>query len=105
MSDVIELDLDLPDTTDGDGDNITDWCLEQFHARYGEHITKRRHLGIPLRSHARSPTGVNATNTTCNAICPGFPSPMTSRRFEPRVDRSWTYTSTMKRATSTRLFV
>ena len=39
MSDVIELDLDLPEETTDD-DNITDWCLEQFHARYGEHITK-----------------------------------------------------------------
>ncbi len=39
MSDVIELDLDLPGEST-DGDNITDWCLQQFHARYGEHITK-----------------------------------------------------------------
>ena len=38
MSDVIELDLDCQTPTDDD--NITDWCLEQFHARYGEHITK-----------------------------------------------------------------
>ena len=39
MSDVIELDLDLPEEPT-DGDNITDWCLQQFHARYGDHITK-----------------------------------------------------------------
>ena len=39
MSDVIELDLGLPEEPTDD-DNITDWCLEQFHARYGEHITK-----------------------------------------------------------------
>jgi len=40
MADTIELDLDLPTEADGDGDNITDWCLEQFHNRYGAHITK-----------------------------------------------------------------
>ncbi len=39
MSDVIELDLDLPEGPTDD-DNITDWCLEQFHDRYGGHITK-----------------------------------------------------------------
>ena len=39
MSDVIELDLDLPEEPTDD-DNITDWCLEQFHGRYGDHITK-----------------------------------------------------------------
>lgn len=39
MSDVIELDLDLPEEV-SDGDNITGWCLDQFHARYGGHITK-----------------------------------------------------------------
>ncbi len=39
MSDVIELDLDLP-TEPTDSDNITDWCLEQFHDRYGDHISK-----------------------------------------------------------------
>ena len=39
MNEAIELDLELPsDPTDGD--NITDWCLEQFHGRYGTHITK-----------------------------------------------------------------
>ena len=39
MADTLELDLDL---TPGpaDQDNITDWCLEQFHSRYGNHITK-----------------------------------------------------------------
>ena len=35
------LDLDMPDAVPiGDGDNITDWCLEQFQARYGPKITK-----------------------------------------------------------------
>ena len=40
MSDTIELDLDLNEAGVGDGDNITDWCLQQFHDRYGAHITK-----------------------------------------------------------------
>ena len=40
MTETIELDLDLPTGPDGDNDNITDWCLEQFHNRYGPHITK-----------------------------------------------------------------
>ena len=39
MSDVIELDLGLPEEPTDD-DNITDWCLGQFHDRYGDHITK-----------------------------------------------------------------
>ena len=35
------LDLDLPDIGPaGDGDNVTDWCLGQFHAAYGTDITK-----------------------------------------------------------------
>ena len=39
MSNTIELDLGLTEQS-VDTDNITDWCLEQFHERYGEHITK-----------------------------------------------------------------
>jgi len=39
MSKPLELDLDLPPDS-ADTDNITDWCLEQFHNRYGPHITK-----------------------------------------------------------------
>ena len=34
------LDLGLEDLSAGDGDNVTDWCLEQFHAHYDESITK-----------------------------------------------------------------
>ena len=35
------LDLGLEDLSAGDGDNVTDWCLEQFHVHYGdESITK-----------------------------------------------------------------
>lgn len=35
------LDLGLPDSgPTGDGDNVTDWCLGQFHAAYGTQITK-----------------------------------------------------------------
>ena len=35
------LDLDIPDSgPTGDGDNVTDWCLGQFHAAYGTEITK-----------------------------------------------------------------
>lgn len=35
------LDLDLPDIgPTGDGDNVTDWCLDQFRAAYGIEITK-----------------------------------------------------------------
>ena len=100
MSDVIELDLDLPGEPT-DGDNITDWCLEQFHARYGDHITKDD-IWEYLYGVMHAPTGLNATNTTFNAICPGFPSLMTLRRFESRVERLWTCTSTTKRSTSTR---
>ena len=33
------LDLDLAEDIP-DGDNITDWCLDQFTQRYGDHITK-----------------------------------------------------------------
>ena len=39
MAEALELDLDLPSEA-VDIDNITDWCLEQFHNRYGDHITK-----------------------------------------------------------------
>lgn len=39
MNEVIELDLDLP-TEPTDGDNITDWCLQQFQNRYGAHVMK-----------------------------------------------------------------
>lgn len=39
MNEVIELDLGLP-SEPTDNDNITDWCLQQFHDRYGAHITK-----------------------------------------------------------------
>ena len=39
MSETLELDLDLP-LDPADTDNITDWCLERFHDRYGDHITK-----------------------------------------------------------------
>lgn len=39
MSEVPMLDLELP-TDPTDTDNITDWCLEQFHAHYGDHVTK-----------------------------------------------------------------
>ena len=35
----LTLDFDLPPEPT-DTDNITDWCLEQFHAHYGDHITK-----------------------------------------------------------------
>ena len=35
------LDLDIPDVEPtGDGDNITDWCLEQFQSKYGDQVTK-----------------------------------------------------------------
>ena len=35
------LDLDIPEVGPAaDGDNITDWCLEQFQARYGPQIAK-----------------------------------------------------------------
>ncbi|MCY4194753.1 MAG: damage-inducible protein, partial [bacterium] len=34
------LDLGLDNSGPADTDNITDWCLEQFQARYGAHITK-----------------------------------------------------------------
>ena len=35
------LDLDIPDIgPTGDGDNVTDWCMGQFHAAYGTEITK-----------------------------------------------------------------
>ena len=38
---TLTLGLDLPDTgSAGDGDNVTDWCLGQFHAAYGTGITK-----------------------------------------------------------------
>ena len=37
--DQIEIDLDLSEEP-GDDDNITDWCLAQFHDRYGDHVTK-----------------------------------------------------------------
>ena len=39
MGEALELELDLQDEP-LDGDNITDWCLEQFRDRYGDHITK-----------------------------------------------------------------
>ena len=39
MTDTIQLDLDMPEPPVGT-DNITDWCLQQFHDRYGNHITK-----------------------------------------------------------------
>lgn len=35
------LDLNLPEADAGDdGDNITDWCLQQFQTQYGPQITK-----------------------------------------------------------------
>ena len=38
---TLTLGLDIPDIEpDGDGDNVTDWCLSQFHAEYGTAITK-----------------------------------------------------------------
>ena len=39
MAEALELNLDLPSEA-VDIDNITGWCLEQFHNRYGDHITK-----------------------------------------------------------------
>ena len=30
------LDLDLEDLSAGDGDNVTDWCLDQFREHYGD---------------------------------------------------------------------
>ena len=39
MNNEITLDIDLP-AEPTDDDNITDWCLEQFHGHYGDHITK-----------------------------------------------------------------
>lgn len=39
MTEALELDLDLP-SDPGDNYNITDWCLEQFHDHYSDHITK-----------------------------------------------------------------
>ena len=38
MTTTFALDLELTETSDGD--NITDWCLQQFQQRYGEHVTK-----------------------------------------------------------------
>ena len=38
MTAAAALDLELTETSDGD--NITDWCLQQFQQRYGEHVTK-----------------------------------------------------------------
>ncbi len=38
MNNTLELGLDISSPTDTD--NITDWCLQQFHNRYGTHITK-----------------------------------------------------------------
>lgn len=37
MTDKLDLDID---TGRGDGHNVTDWCLREFQARYGEHVTK-----------------------------------------------------------------
>ena len=37
--DQTEFDLDLAEEP-ADDDNITDWCLEQFRTRYGDHVTK-----------------------------------------------------------------
>ncbi|MCY3642433.1 MAG: hypothetical protein OXG41_02550 [Acidimicrobiaceae bacterium] len=38
---TITLDLDIPEATpSGDGDNITDWCLDQFQQAYGAEVTK-----------------------------------------------------------------
>ncbi|MCY4067917.1 MAG: hypothetical protein OXE79_02250 [Acidimicrobiaceae bacterium] len=34
------LDLRLATAAPSDTDNITDWCLQQFHERYGSHVTK-----------------------------------------------------------------
>ena len=34
------LDLGLPDAATAAGDNITEWCLETFHAAYGDEVTK-----------------------------------------------------------------
>ena len=35
------LDLDMPEVgPTGDGDNITDWCLDQFQSNYGDQVTK-----------------------------------------------------------------
>ncbi len=39
MNDTLDLGLDA-DSTGADTDNITDWALAQFQARYGDHITK-----------------------------------------------------------------
>ena len=38
MNNTLELGLDIDEPTDTD--NITEWCLQQFHNRYGTHITK-----------------------------------------------------------------
>ena len=34
------LDLGLEDLSADSGDNVTDWCLERFQARYGPQVTK-----------------------------------------------------------------
>lgn len=39
MTEALELDLGM-DSGAIDNDNITDWCQEKFHARYGDHISK-----------------------------------------------------------------
>ncbi len=38
MTGTLKLGLDIAEPADAD--NITGWCLEQFHARYGSHIAK-----------------------------------------------------------------
>ncbi len=42
MTETVTLDLGLeePPVPEGDGDNISDWCLEQFTTRYGATIDK-----------------------------------------------------------------
>ena len=39
-SEMVDLGLFEPPAPTGDGDNITDWCLEQFQARYGPQVDK-----------------------------------------------------------------
>lgn len=39
-AEMLDLGLDEPPGPEGDGDNITDWCLEQFRGRYGDAIDK-----------------------------------------------------------------
>ena len=38
---TLTLDIDIPEVgPSGDGDNITDWCLQEFQSAYGSEVTK-----------------------------------------------------------------